>query len=60
MSETDLDAPQQSQFAIGDRVVVHTKKGTPVHGEVRWTDKSTARRVFEHYVVGIETVNHMY
>ncbi len=57
--ETDLDAPQQPQFATGDRVVVYTKKGSPVFGEVRWTGKNKAKRDLNYYVVGIETVNQL-
>ncbi len=53
---TRTDSNVDPQFTIGDRVVVHNKKGTAVHGVVRWTGNHTTSREFNCRVIGIETV----
>ena len=53
-----VESKEQPRFRIKDRVVVYTKKNTPVHGIVRWTGRCNHPEL-PGFVIGIETVRCM-
>ena len=53
-----VESKEQPRFRIKDRVVVYTKKNTPVHGIVRWTGRCNHPEL-PGFVIGIETVRSM-
>ena len=55
-----MDHQPKYRYKIGDRVVVFTKKGVPVHGTVKWVGMysfTVDKRETAYKSVGIETVS---
>ena len=56
--KTYVDPPSHPpRFQKGERVVAFTKKGSRVHGTVRWVGRNIGSRKFTITIVGIETVS---
>ena len=56
--ETCVDPrPHPPRFQKGERVVAFNKKGSRVHGTVRWVGRNTATQKHTVTIAGIETVS---
>ena len=58
--ESSVDLLSGYRYKIGDRVVLFTKKGVPIHGTVKWVGMYTftiEKTDHSYKSVGIETVS---